>query len=106
MIDYSFANITNLFFKLFFPTLLGMFSVSAVTTIDGIFVGHGVGSHGIAAINLCVPLIMLLTGFGLMVGVGGSVIASISLGKGKIIYARGTMTQALIFAVFISSIVT
>lgn len=83
-----------------------MFSVSAVTTIDGIFVGHGVGSHGIAAINLCVPLIMLLTGFGLMVGVGGSVIASISLGKGKIIYARGTMTQALIFAVFISSIVT
>ena len=106
MIDYSSANITNLFFKLFFPTLLGMFSVSAVTTIDGIFVGHGVGSHGIAAINLCVPLIMLLTGFGLMVGVGGSVIASISLGKGKIIYTRGTMTQALIFAVFISSIVT
>ena len=53
-----------LFGQVFFPTLLGMLGVSAVTTIDGIFIGHGVGSDGIAAVNICVPLLMVLTGFG------------------------------------------
>ena len=48
-LDFGNEKISSLFKKLFFPTLLGMLSVSAVTTIDGIFVGHGVGSGGIAA---------------------------------------------------------
>ena len=30
----------------FVPTLLGMLSMAAVTAIEGIFVGHGVGSDG------------------------------------------------------------
>ncbi len=53
-----------------------MLSISAVTVADGIFVGHGVGSDGIAAINICIPLLMIFTGFGLMVGAGCSVVAS------------------------------
>ena len=56
------ASVFSLFSKYFFPTLFGMVSMSAVTAIDGIFVGHGVGSDGIAAVNFCVPVLMLLTG--------------------------------------------
>ena len=51
VIDFGNERVSVLFKKLFFPTLLGMLSMSAVTTIDGIFVGHGVGSDGIAAGN-------------------------------------------------------
>lgn len=69
-IDFGNEKVAVVFRKLFFPTLLGMLSLSAVTTIDGIFVGHGVGSDGIAAVNLCIPLLMLITGIGLMVGAG------------------------------------
>ena len=61
-IDLSTLNVFTLFRKYFVPTLLGMLSMSAVTAIDGIFVGHGVGSDGIAAVNICVPLLMLFTG--------------------------------------------
>ena len=43
VIDFGNERVSVLFKKLFFPTLLGMLSMSAVTTIDGIFVGHGVG---------------------------------------------------------------
>ena len=68
MIDFGNERVSVLFKKLFFPTLLGMLSMSAVTTIDGIFVGHGVGSDGIAAVNICVPLLMSLMGVGLMMG--------------------------------------
>lgn len=68
-IDWGTADIRILFRKFFVPTLLGMLSMSAVTAIDGIFVGHGVGSDGIAAVNICIPLLMIFTGYGLDGGV-------------------------------------
>ena len=76
--------------------------MSAVTTIGGIFVGHGVGSDGIAAINICVPLLMVLMGVGLMVGAGCSVMASIYLSKGKPLLARACITQAMFFVTIVS----
>lgn len=94
--DFGNGKVSTLFKQLFFPTLLGMMSVSAVTTIDGIFVGHGVGSDGIAAVNICVPLLMIMTGLGLMAGVGSSVIASVYLSKGKRMLARAGITHAVV----------
>lgn len=95
--NFATDNILTLFKKIFFPTLLGMLSVSAVTAIDGIFVGHGVGGDGIAAVNICIPLLMIFTGIGLMFGIGCSVIASIALSRGKIKLARLNVTQSLLF---------
>lgn len=103
-IDLSTLNVFTLFRKYFVPTLLGMLGMSAVTAIDGIFVGHGVGSDGIAAINICIPLLMLFTGFGLMVGAGCSVVASIQLSRGKSKSARLNVTQALLFVTVVSLI--
>lgn len=97
VIDLGTVNVFTLFKKYFIPTLLGMLSMSAVTAIDGVFVGHGIGSDGIAAINICIPLLMLFTGAGLMVGAGSSVVASIQLSRGKLKAARINVTQALLF---------
>ena len=80
-LDLGTMNVCSLFRKYFIPTLFGMLSMSAVTALDGVFVGHGIGSDGIAAINICIPLLMLFTGIGLMVGVGASVIASVHTRK-------------------------
>lgn len=101
-IDLSSQNVFLLFGKYFIPTLLGMLSISAVTAIDGIFVGHGVGSDGIAAINLCIPLLMLFTGVGLMVGAGCSVVASIHLSRGRQKAARLNVTQAMVFVTLLA----
>lgn len=95
-IDFGADKVSALFCDIFFPTVLGMLSLSAVTTIDGIFIGHGVGSDGIAAVNICVPLLMVLTGLGLMVGMGSSVLASIHLSRGKTLAARASVTQAML----------
>ncbi len=89
-------NVFALFSKYFIPTLLGMLSMSAVTAIDGIYVGHGIGSDAIAAINICIPVLMLFTGVGLMVGAGVSVVASIQLSRGQVKAARINVTQALL----------
>ena len=96
-IDLGTLDVCTLFRKYFIPTLFGMLSISAVTAVDGILVGEGIGSDGIAAMNLCIPLLMLFTGIGLMAGVGSSVVASIQLSKGKLGAARLNVTQALLF---------
>lgn len=103
-IDLGTLNVFTLFRKYFIPTLFGMLSMSAVTAIDGIYVGHGIGSDGIAAINICIPLLMLFTGVGLMVGAGSSVVASIQLSRGKIKAARINVTQALLFVTLVALI--
>ena len=101
-IDLGTINVFTLFKKYFIPTLMGMLSMSAVTAVDGIYVGHGIGSDGIAAINICIPLLMLFTGVGLMMGVGSSVVASIQLSKGKTKAARIHVTQALLSVTLIA----
>ncbi len=90
-------KVSDLFRRIFLPTLMGMLAISAVTAVDGIFVGHGVGGDGIAAINICVPLLMVFTGVGLMVGAGASVTSSILLSHGKPQEASIHVTQAIAF---------
>lgn len=103
-IDFGTANVSTLFRKLFFPTLMGMLGMSAMTAIDGIFIGHSVGSDGIAAVNIICPPLMLLTGLGLMIGTGCSVVASIHLSHGKVKAARLNVTQAFIFASIVAAV--
>lgn len=103
-IDLGKEDVFRLFRQYFIPTLFGMLCLSAVTTIDGIFVGHGVGSDGIAAVNICVPVFMVFMGIGMMVGAGCSVVASIQLSRGKQKVARLNVTQALVFVTLITLI--
>ena len=96
-IDFGRAKVSSLFNRVFFPTLLGMLGMSAMTAIDGIFIGHSVGSDGIAAVNIVVPVLMLLTGVGLMVGMGCSVVSSLRLARGQVLVARVSVTRAMLF---------
>lgn len=103
-IDLGKLKVSKLFRMYFVPTLFGMLSMSAVTAIDGVFIGQGVGSDGIAAVNIVVPLYMLYTGIGLMLGAGCSVVASIHLSRGKRKVARLNVTQSFLFATLVTAI--
>lgn len=95
-LDFRNEHIGRLFRALFIPTLIAMFFNSALNICDGMFVGHGVGSNAVAAINIVAPLFMVCTGIGLMFGIGASVIASIRLSENNVKAARIIMTQAYI----------
>lgn len=96
-IDFENGNVSFLFRKLLIPTLLGTLALSAVTAIDGIFVGHGVGANGVAAVNIVVPMYQIMAGLGLMIGAGCSVVSSIHLAQQKKDIARINITQAIVF---------
>ncbi len=97
-IDFGNGNIKTLFGKMLLPTLLGMILTALFTITDGIFVGRGLGSDALAAVNIVAPLYLISTGIGLMFGMGGSVIASIHISKGEIEAARLKMTQSLVIS--------
>ena len=93
-IDFGSGKIGPLFRSLFFPTLVGMIFMSAQTIIDGILVGRGVGAEGIAAVNIVAPVWTVITGIGLMFGIGASVIASMHLANDNNKAANIILTQA------------
>ena len=103
-IDFSSGKVSTLFRQLFIPTLFGSLSICAVTAIDGIFVGQGAGSDGVAAVNIVVPIWILFSGLELMVGSGCSVVAALHLSKGNDKAARLNVAQALMFTLVVTLI--
>ena len=104
-LDFGNGRIDELFKALFFPTLVGMVFNSLLNICDGMFVGHGVGSNALAAINIVAPLFLVCTGVGLMFGIGASVIGSIRLAENNVKAARIIMTQAYIAGALIFGVV-
>lgn len=104
-IDYGKTRVPRLFRKLFFPTLLGLVSSVLLNLADGIFVGRGVGSDALAAINIAAPMFQIATGIALMFGSGVSVVAAIHLGKGNVKAANINVTQAFTIGLSLMAIV-
>lgn len=85
--------------KLFVKYLVPSISATLVTSIyilaDTLMIGRGVGPVGIAALNLLLPLFSLFFGTGLLFGVGGGVLLSVSKGRCDERSAREYFTVAL-----------
>lgn len=95
-IDFGKMDVSKLFVKLLIPTVMGMVFSAVFIITDGVFVGKGLGSDALAAVNITAPLFLINTGVALMFGIGASVVASIHLSHGKIKVARINVTQAVI----------
>ncbi len=66
-----------------FPSMVMMVFTSIYGVVDGFFVSNFVGKTPFAAINLVMPFVMVLGGFGFMIGTGGSALVSMTLGMGE-----------------------
>ena len=95
-IDFANEPIGQLFRQMLIPTLVGMLSIVILNLTDGAFIGHGAGADSLAAINIAAPIFNILSGIGIMFGIGGSIVASIHLSKGETKAASINITQAMI----------
>ena len=105
-IDFGKMNIPQLFIKLFVPTLLGLVFNAMLTLADGIFVGQGVGSNALAAVNIAAPIFLLGLGVSLMFATGVSVVAAVHLSRSNNKAANINATQALTVPFAIMSVVS
>lgn len=104
-LDYGEMRVSSLFRALFFPTLLGLLSMVVLNVADGIFVGRGVGSDALAAVNIAAPMFQIATGVALMFGSGMSVVAAVHLSKGNIKAANINMTQAFTAGLMLMAVI-
>ena len=81
-----------------------MVSSALFTVVDRIFVGRGIGSDAIAAVNIAAPIFMIAAGLGLMFGMGGGILASINLSRGKLVVANINVTQSIVMLTIVSII--
>ncbi len=65
------------------PSIIIMIFTSIYGVVDGVFVSNFVGKTPFAAINLIMPVYMVLGAVGFMVGTGGSALVSKLLGEGE-----------------------
>ena len=71
---------------------------------DGIFVGRGVRSDALAAVNIAAPIFLITTGVALMFGSGVSVVATVHLAHQNEKAARINVTQAITVGVAIITV--
>lgn len=69
--------------KFTIPTIVMMIFTSIYGVVDGIFVSNCVGSNAFAAVNLIMPVLMIMGSIGFMIGTGGSAIVSKTIGEGE-----------------------
>lgn len=92
-------KISKLFFKYLAPSISATLVTSIYILADTVMIGRGVGAIGIAALNLLLPLFTVFYGTGMLFGVGGGVLLSISKGRGEEQAAREYFTAAVACAV-------
>lgn len=86
------------------PTIAMMIFTSIYGIVDGVFVSNCVGSDAFAAVNLIMPVIMILGSTGFMVGTGGSAIVSKTLGEKKLEKASEYFSM-LIYLCIVSGVI-
>lgn len=86
------------------PTMIGMITYSLYCLTDVLFVSLGVGSEGLAALNISLPIFTIYSCIAILIGVGASVTMGICKGEGNDKAASKVLTMALISVGVIGSV--
>ena len=88
------------------PSMLSNLCIFLFTVIDGIFVGNGVSTDGLGAVNLDLPAETMIYAVFLVTSVGGSATAAIAFGYGDEKEANKAFLNSLAVTLFIGVIFT
>ncbi len=97
--------VSKSFFQYLIPTLIGMSLMSVNIVVDGIFVGHGVGSVALAGVNVAVPVFSIILSIALLIGVGGGAVYSMTIGRGELEHAKRIFTTSFVILTLVTSVV-
>ena len=80
------------------PNVLGMTGLSCYILADTFFIATGMGSNGLTALNLALPVYSFIHGTGLMLGMGGATRYAILRSQGRQDEAQTVYTHMLALA--------
>ncbi|MGL4980698.1 MAG: MATE family efflux transporter [Fusobacteriaceae bacterium] len=99
------GDLKSHFVRYLFPAVAGNLSYGLLIFIDTIFIGRGIGTLGLASLNVAIPVYTLVA-FGMMLGIGGATASSIDMGrgdeKGRIDIFSTTIILGIVLSLFFS----
>ncbi len=98
--------ISRLLMQFAIPSVLSMLVDALYNVVDQIFIGQGVGYLGIAATTVTFPFVTIILSVATLLGIGGSVYTSMSMGAGKHEEAEKTLGAVFTLSVAIGILFT
>ena len=92
--------------KVTFPSILMMLFTSIYSIVDGLFISNTAGKVAFAAVNLMMPILMMIGALGFMMGSGGTALVAKTLGEGDKEKANKIFSQIVIFTFILGIIVS
>lgn len=103
-VDLGKEKVSKLLFMLAVPAILSQIVNLLYNIVDRMYIGHieKVGSLALTGVGVCLPLIMIVSAFACLVGMGGAPRASIYMGKQDNETAEKIMGNCFISLIVIS----
>ena len=96
------APIGKLLLQYSIPAIINMAVVSLYNLTDSIFIGNGVGALAISGLAITFPIINGIIAFNTLIGIGGTTLTSISLGRKQYEKATEVLHNVVILGFIIS----
>ena len=98
--------VSRLMLKFFVPAFIGVFVNALYNIVDRIFIGQGVGSMALSGVSVTFPVMLIVMGFGMLIGIGAGVLVSINLGKHDMNKAEQVLGSSFLLMLLVSVLIT
>ena len=107
-VDLGHEKVGKLLFMLAIPAILSQIVNLLYNVVDRMYIGHiqNVGAIALTGVGVCLPIIMIVSSFACLVGMGGAPRASIYMGKQDNPTAEKIMGNCFIALIMISLTLT
>lgn len=106
--DLGKDSVRSLVLKLALPAMVAQFVNVLYSIIDRMYIGHiaGDGALALAGAGVCGPIVTLLTSFGTLVGLGGSITMGIRMGEKNTKKAEQVLANSFLMLSIFSVLLT
>lgn len=101
-------NLGSLLLRLSVPTVAAQLINMLYNIVDRIYIGHipETGAMALTGLGVCMPIILIVSAFGNMIGGGGAPLASIQLGRKREAQAEQILGSCFAFLIVLSAVLT
>lgn len=106
--DLGQDKVPLLVLKLAVPSMIAQFVNVLYSTVDRMFIGNikDIGDVALAGAGICGPIVTLLTSFGTLIGLGGSIFMAMRMGAGRKKQAENILAHSFVLLTFFSVFLT
>jgi putative MATE family efflux protein len=104
--DLAEAKIGRLMIRFYIPAFIGVLANTLYNIVDRIFIGRGVGAEALAGVSVIFPIMLIVMGFGMLIGIGSGVMISINLGRKNQQRADQILGTGFILMLVVSLLIT